>query len=121
MKLLISNLISTVIASFAIVPKVVANSAAIGIGSDKRPDAAVGGDFATVVISFINYFLLFLGLLVVTVIIYAGVLLVTAQGSEEQINKAKSIILYAVIGMIIIMLSYSIVALVAGAADMTPA
>ena len=61
----------------------------------------------------INYFLGLLGLIAVAFLIYAGVLMVTAGGNEEQVAKAKKIITYAVIGLIIVILSFAIVQFVA--------
>ena len=40
---------------------------------------------------------------------YAGILLLVARGKEEDINKAQDIIIYAIIGIIIIALSYALV------------
>jgi len=63
----------------------------------------------------INYFLGLLGLIAVAFLIYAGVMMVTAGGNEEQVTKSKKIIVYAVIGIVIILLSYAIVSFVTGA------
>lgn len=82
-----------------------------------RHNAAVSDDFRAAVVGFMNYFLSFLGLIAVIMVVYAGILLVTAQGDEQQINKGKKIILWAAIGMLIIMLSYAIVQVIAGAGD----
>jgi len=71
----------------------------------------LGGNITTL----INYFLGLLGLIAVAFLIYAGVLMVTAGGAEEQVTKAKKIIMYAVIGIVIILLSYTIVTFVSGA------
>lgn len=74
-------------------------------------------DFRGTVVSYLNYFLGFLGLLAVVMIVYAGILLVTAQGEEEQVGKGKKIIMWAAIGLIVIMLSFAIVRVVVGAGD----
>jgi cytochrome bd-type quinol oxidase subunit 2 len=63
----------------------------------------------------INYFLGLLGLIAVAFLIYAGVLMVTAGGNEEQVKKAKKIITYSVIGIVIILLAFTIVQFVATA------
>ncbi len=63
----------------------------------------------------INYFLGFLGIIAVAFLIYGGVLMVTSGGNEEGVGKAKKIITYAAIGIVIIMLSYSIVTFVTNA------
>jgi len=84
---------------------------------ENRPDTADSRGFREVAVSYINYFLGFLGLLAVAMIIYAGVLMVTAQGEEEQLNKGKKIITWAAIGLIVIMLSFAIVKVVIGAGN----
>ena len=60
----------------------------------------------------LNYFLWFLWILAVVMIIYAGFRMVISQWEEEDFNKAKTQIIYALIGLVVIILSYSIVRLV---------
>lgn len=76
------------------------------------PSAVTQQDFATSITTLINYFLGLLGLIAVAFLIYAGVLMVTAGGNDEQVTKARKIIMYAVVGIIIILLSYTIVSFV---------
>lgn len=66
---------------------------------------SLGDNIATV----INYFLGLLGLISVGFLIYAGILMVTSGGEEEGVTKARKIIMYAVIGIVIIVLAYTIV------------
>lgn len=87
------------------------------INPGDKPTEVVGSDFRTAVVGFINYFLGFLGLVAVAFVIYAGVLMVTSQGEDEGTGKAKKILLYAGIGIIIILLSFAIVRLIVGAGD----
>jgi len=49
-----------------------------------------------------------LGVIFITLTIYAGFLWMTAQGNDQQVEKAMSIIKKAVIGFLIIMSAYSI-------------
>ncbi|MFA5248142.1 MAG: hypothetical protein WC415_02760 [Patescibacteria group bacterium] len=58
-----------------------------------------------VVVRIIQIVLSFLGLLAVGLIIYAGFLWMTAAGDESRIERAKKIIINAVIGLIIILSS----------------
>ena len=53
-----------------------------------------------------------LGTVAVILIVYAGFLWMTAGGNEEQITKAKKLILNATIGLIIILSAYAIAAFV---------
>jgi len=82
-----------------------------------RPEDAVSSDFRTAIRGFINYFLGFLGLIAVGMVVYAGVLMVTAQGEEEQVGKGKKILIWASAGIVLIMLSYAIVTVIIGAGD----
>ena len=44
----------------------------------------------------------------IVMIVYAGILFVTASGKTEQVEQARHIILYAVIGIVVAMLAYGI-------------
>ncbi len=79
-----------------------------------RPDEAIANtDIRQGLVSVINYFLAFLGLLAVAYIIYAGVIMLTGEGEDASITKARKIIIYATIGIVIIFLSWTIVNFVA--------
>lgn len=79
------------------------------------PTAVTQQELGTSITTVINYFLGLLGLIAVAFLIYAGILMVTAGGNEEQVSKARKIIMYAVIGIVIILLSYTIVSFVSTA------
>lgn len=61
------------------------------------------------VLTIVNFFLTFLGLLAVVMVIYGGFLYVSSAGNEENVKKAKQILIYAVIGIILIVASFAIV------------
>ncbi|MBU1132641.1 TrbC/VirB2 family protein [Patescibacteria group bacterium] len=63
---------------------------------------------ATQIGNIINILLGLLGVILVIIIVYAGYLWMTAGGDTEQVKKAKSWMINAVIGMIIILSSYAI-------------
>lgn len=50
----------------------------------------------------------FLGVVFLVLIIYAGLLWMTAAGNEDSVKKAKSILLNSVIGLIILLSAYAI-------------
>lgn len=79
------------------------------------PNVAAQGTLGQNITNIINFFLGLLGLIAVAFLIYAGVLMVTAGGNEDQVTKARKIITYAVIGIIIILLSYTVVTFVTSA------
>ncbi len=53
----------------------------------------------------IAYPLSFLYFIAVVIIIYSGAMILTANWDEEKVSKAKKIILYVIIGMIVIFLA----------------
>jgi len=61
------------------------------------------------VLNVTNFALSFLGLLAVVIIIYGGFLYITAGGEEDKSGKGKKAIMYAVIGIIVVLSSYAIV------------
>ena len=79
------------------------------------PKAAASGSLGSNITKLIDYFLGFLGLIAVAFIIYGGVLMVTSGGNEDAVGKAKKIITYAAIGIVLIMLSFAIVSFVTNA------
>lgn len=78
------------------------------------------GSLREIVKTIVQFFLTFLGLIAVVMIIYGGFLYVTSAGKEESIGTAKKIIMYAVIGIIVILISYAVVTTILGAATGTP-
>ena len=79
--------------------------------------AATGGetDLRSLVLRIVNYFLTFLGIIAVLFVIYGGVTYVTSAGNDEAVGNAKKIIMYALIGIIIILLSFVLVNAILGA------
>jgi len=69
-------------------------------------------DPRTMVANGIKIFLGFLGMLAVILILYAGFLWMTAAGDEKKIDKSKQILSAAVVGLIIILMSYGLASFV---------
>ncbi len=78
------------------------------LGGLGLPDAKLDNT----VINFISWALGFFGLISMIMIIYGGFRYLTAAGSEENVDKAKDIIRQAIIGMVIVILSYSLMVFV---------
>jgi len=55
-----------------------------------------------------NYLFWILLAVSIVFIVWAGLLFVTASGNADQIEKARGIILYAIIGIIVAILAYAI-------------
>lgn len=56
----------------------------------------------------VNYVLGFVGIVLIVILIYGGFLYLTSAGNEKQIETAKKVLTYAIIGMVIIFASYII-------------
>ncbi len=67
------------------------------------------GNFRIWLRTIINFPLYFLGLIAMSVLIYSGYQYVISFGEEDKVDKAKKAITYAIIGIIIILLSYAVV------------
>jgi type IV secretory pathway VirB2 component (pilin) len=64
-------------------------------------------DLRTLILRAINFVLGFVGLLAVIMLIWGGIQYITSQGGE--VDKANKTILYAIIGIIIILFSFAII------------
>lgn len=83
------------------------------------PDlGATGGtDIRETVLGVLDGILQFMALIAVVVIVIAGILLVVSFGEEQSKDRAKRIILYAVIGLVIILLASAIVGIISEASQ----
>ncbi|MFA6917377.1 MAG: hypothetical protein WC285_00885 [Candidatus Gracilibacteria bacterium] len=96
----------------------IANAAILGAGDNPSAVAEeTGGEgsLRALVLRMVNYFLTFLGVIAVIMIIYGGVTYVTAAGKDEAVGNAKKIIMYALVGIIIVLLSFALVNTILGA------
>lgn len=65
-----------------------------------------------VVVNVIMWIMSILGIIAVGFIIYGGIMYATSGGNEKQIEQAKKILLYAIIGLVIAILALVIATLV---------
>jgi len=85
-------------------------------GLDKTAEKGFGAgqipfekkDLPEIIGQIVGPVLAFIGILFFILIIYGGFLWMTARGNEEQVKKATSIIIQAVIGLIIVSAAYLI-------------
>lgn len=76
---------------------------------DVNTSAGLGTtDLTETIGSLISTLLAFLGVIFLILIIYAGLLWMTAAGNEDKVKKAQSILLSSVIGLIILLSAYAI-------------
>lgn len=79
---------------------------------DRPPSIAFAthseNSFRRVVVNIVNFILFFLGLVAMIMITYGGFLYLTAGGDDGQQGKAKSILLYAAIGIFVILSAFAL-------------
>jgi len=78
----------------------------IGKAFDQNGDPL---DPREIVVNILKLFLTFLGVISVTLIIYAGYMWMTAMGNDEKVGTAKKIITRTIFGLVIILFSYALV------------
>jgi len=71
------------------------------------------GTLESSAVDIINFGLGFVGLVAVGFLIYGGFLYITSQGEEKKNTTAKNVLVYAIIGLVVILLSFVIVRAVA--------
>jgi hypothetical protein len=71
-------------------------------------------NLATYIGTAISYILSMLGVIFLVLLIYGGFLWMTAKGDSEVVSKSKDIIINAMIGLIIVLMSYAITYYVVG-------
>ncbi|MBD3328321.1 hypothetical protein GF340_03375 [Candidatus Peregrinibacteria bacterium] len=87
----------------------------INVGILRAPgqaDPAEIGNVGVYIVRVINFLALTIGSFAFLAIVIGGILLLTAAGQEQQIQKGKDIIKFAVIGLIVALMAYFIVAFV---------
>jgi len=69
------------------------------------PDKSINAVLTNV----LNWFLGFLAALAILMIIISGIMYVTSGGDDSRVETAKKILTYAIIGLVVALLSYVIV------------
>ncbi len=82
-----------------------------GLQAALRIRGPVNMPIRTFIVNVVVNVLNFVGLIAVIMIIVAGIYLVAGGGTEESKNRAKTIILYTLIGLVIILFSRVIILL----------
>lgn len=69
-------------------------------------------DFTELVTNFLGWLLGIAGALALLMLIWGGILYVTSAGDEQKAAKGKRIVTWTILGLIVILMSYSIIALI---------
>ena len=65
-------------------------------------------DLPTVIGNILKVVLSFLGLIALIIIVYGGFMWMTAGGTQEKVETAKTLMINGIIGLVIIVLAYAI-------------
>jgi hypothetical protein len=95
------------------------NTAKNAYGGDETDIPFLNMKPAGIIGQVIGAALSFIGILFFGLMIYGGFLWMTARGNEQKVEKAKELIIAAVIGLIIVMSAYAITAFVGEALTKT--
>ncbi len=111
--LIIASLLSPAFAFAAIDPKTALCNGTAGLKTDCAPES--GHSLATYISNITDALLVIAGAIAVLIIIAGGIMYITSTGEAKRIQQAKDTILYAVIGLVVIILAYAIVSFTIGA------
>jgi len=88
------------------------SSAAFSTWGAKCSPSNVPTDIRQAIMNVTNWILGFVSIIATLIVIYGGVLYLTAAGNEESVEKAKKTMSYGIIGIVICGLAYAIVIVV---------
>lgn len=77
-------------------------------GTPIQAPVITGDSLETIVSRIIGIILIVVGILVVVYLIYGGILYITAGGDADKAGKGRTAITNAIIGLIIVIVSYAI-------------
>ena len=107
-----------------LVPSAFAQGGVFGTGTQILPRniEAAGGNSGGIIAlakTVLDYFLGFIGIILIALVIYGGFMYVTAGVNESGAETGKKTLMYAAIGVVIILLSFVFVNALLGAASGT--
>jgi len=83
------------------------------IGADRPPEHVVDPSQIILLLEWLlSYMWIIMGIIVVMMLLYAGFQFVTAAGDPEKIEKAKTMVKYSLIGIVVMVLAGGAVTLI---------
>lgn len=106
----------SLVACFSLSQPVLAQDASYGLNTTAKEITAFKGQtisdnfIQTKTGQIIGVLLSFVGVIFLILMIYAGLMWMTAQGNSAQVDKAKDLLINAVVGIIIVFSAYALTA-----------
>ncbi|MCK4592213.1 hypothetical protein KAT63_02095 [Candidatus Parcubacteria bacterium] len=94
---------------FLVLWSVLAANQAIAISSIYISNPIATSDFSVLVSNFLKWILSVAGALTLLMLVTGGVFYVTSSGNEQKIETAKKMIIWTILGLMLILASYSII------------
>lgn len=104
--------ISVMVLTILALPVVVGAQDPFGVDEAQFAGLGTQDDLKETIRQIVNLLLGFLGIIAVIILLWGGFMWMTAAGDEGKVDKAKKLIVAAIIGIIIIIAAWSIVAFV---------
>ncbi len=76
-------------------------------GFDRPPALSQDVDFVSLLSTIVNYFLGFIGTFAFIIFLWAGFSILTSAGNADKVKKARTAMIYAIVGILIILLAYA--------------
>ena len=83
--------------------------ASAGWNMPNRPNGLPDKELDEVIMTITDWVLGFAGIIAILVIVYGGLLYLTSAGNEDQMEKGKKTLMWGILGLVIIGISYAIV------------
>lgn len=87
------------------------DTSGISVGAGTVSNVIIADSLVTTITTLVNWFAWFVSLASVVMGLYAGFLFITARGEASQISTARQTLVWAVIGIAVAVISFSIIIL----------
>lgn len=74
-----------------------------------KPDYVLGGDLTQAISKISNTLIMLVGAVALLFILFGGFMMITSAGKPENVQKGKNAVMYAVLGLVLVILSYVII------------
>lgn len=108
----IKKTVYTASAAMLVLPAVALAQFSVGSAPGGVPSQTNANEL---LVTIINWLLTILASLSILMIVVAGIMYITSQGDEGRVDKAKGWLTYSIVGLVVALLGYVIVASVANA------